>query len=94
MEAEPAFDVVVLGGTLGIFAATIIGFTAGVLRLSNNFLISRLVAVYVEFTRNVPVLLQIIFWWVILLALPKVRECHQASSILGLFAERVVPAAA
>ncbi|MBO23089.1 MAG: amino acid ABC transporter permease [Rhodospirillaceae bacterium] len=64
----------ILVATLGIFAATIIGFTAGVLRLSNNFLISRLVAVYVEFTRNVPVLLQIIFWWVILLALPKVRD--------------------
>ena len=58
----------------GIFAATIIGFIAGILRLSKNFLISRLVTVYVEFIRNVPVLLQIIFWWVILLALPKVRQ--------------------
>lgn len=64
----------ILVAALGIVTATIIGFTAGVLRLSNNFLISRLVAVYVEFTRNVPVLLQIIFWWVILLALPKVRD--------------------
>jgi general L-amino acid transport system permease protein len=58
----------------GIFASTLIGFIAGILRLSNNFLISSLVSVYVEFIRNVPVLLQIIFWWVILLALPKVRE--------------------
>jgi general L-amino acid transport system permease protein len=58
----------------GIFASTIIGFIAGILRLSSNFLISRLVSVYVEFIRNVPVLLQIIFWWVILLALPKVRQ--------------------
>jgi len=57
---------------LGIFASTIIGFIAGILRLSRNFLISRLVGIYVEFIRNVPVLLQIIFWWVILLALPKV----------------------
>lgn len=64
----------ILVAALGIVTATIIGFTAGVLRLSNNFLISRLVAAYVEFTRNVPVLLQIIFWWVILLALPKVRD--------------------
>ena len=64
----------ILVAALGIVTATIIGFTAGVLRLSNNFLISRLVTVYVEFTRNVPVLLQIIFWWVILLALPKVRD--------------------
>lgn len=64
----------ILVAVLGIITATIIGFTAGVLRLSNNFLISRLVAVYVEFTRNVPVLLQIIFWWIILLSLPKVRD--------------------
>ena len=59
---------------MGIAAATAIGFVTGVLRLSNNFLISRMVAVWVEFTRNVPVLLQIIFWWLIMLALPKVRD--------------------
>ena len=64
----------ILVAVLGIVAATIIGFIAGVLRLSNNFLVSQIVAVYVEFTRNVPVLLQIIFWWVIMLALPKVRD--------------------
>ena len=64
----------ILVAVLGIVAATIIGFIAGVLRLSNNFLVSRIVAVYVEFTRNVPVLLQIIFWWVIMLALPRVRD--------------------
>ena len=63
----------ILVAALGIVAATLIGFAAGVLRLSNNFLVSRIVGVYVEFTRNVPLLLQIIFWWVIMLALPKVR---------------------
>ena len=64
----------ILVAILGIIAATVIGFLAGILRLSNNFLISRIVGAYVEFTRNVPVLLQIIFWWIVLLALPKVRE--------------------
>jgi len=64
----------ILVAVLGIIAATGIGFVAGVLRLSNNYLISRIVAVYVEFTRNVPLLLQIIFWWVIMLALPRVRD--------------------
>ena len=64
----------VLVAAMGIAAATLIGFVAGVLRLSNNFLISRTAAVYVEFTRNVPVLLQIIFWWLIMLALPPVRD--------------------
>ena len=46
----------------GIFFATLLGVAAGVLRLSGNWLISRLVYVYVEFTRNVPVLLQILLW--------------------------------
>ena len=64
----------ILVAALGIVAATIIGFLAGVLRLSRNFLVSKIVTVYVEFTRNVPLLLQIIFWWVILLALPRVRD--------------------
>ena len=63
----------ILVAALGIAAATLIGFAAGVLRLSNNYLVSRIVGVYVEFTRNVPLLLQIIFWWVIMLALPRVR---------------------
>ena len=64
----------ILVAALGIVAATIIGFVVGVVRLSNNFLLSGVAAVYVEFTRNVPVLLQIIFWWIIMLALPRVRD--------------------
>ena len=64
----------ILVAIMGIIAATFIGFVTGVLRLSNNFLISRIVGVWVEFTRNVPVLLQIIFWWLIMVALPKWRE--------------------
>ncbi|MEM1045025.1 MAG: ABC transporter permease subunit [Pseudomonadota bacterium] len=47
---------------VGIFIATILGFILGVLRLSSNWLVSRLVYWYVEFTRNVPLLLQILFW--------------------------------
>ena len=74
----------VLVAALGIVAATIIGFLAGVLRLSSNFLVSRIVTVYVEFTRNVPLLLQIIFWWVILLALPRVRDSISIADTLYL----------
>ncbi|MCY4482876.1 MAG: amino acid ABC transporter permease [Spirochaetaceae bacterium] len=70
----------VLVASMGVIAATIIGFLAGILRLSPNFLISRIVTVYVEFTRNVPLLLQIIFWWVILLALPRVRDSIQVGA--------------
>ena len=64
----------ILVSSMGIVAATVIGFFAGVIRLSPNFLLSRMAGVYVEITRNVPVLLQIIFWWVVLSGLPKVRE--------------------
>ena len=44
----------------GIALATVLGFTMGVLRLSGNWLISRMVYVFIEFTRNVPVLLHIL----------------------------------
>ena len=64
----------VLVAAMGIIAATGLGFVAGVLRLSPNFLLSRLVGAYVEVTRNVPLLLQIIFWWAVSTGLPKVRD--------------------
>ena len=44
----------------GIALATVLGFTMGVMRLSGNWLISRMVYVFIEFTRNVPVLLHIL----------------------------------
>ena len=47
----------------GIVAATIIGVIVGVARLSKNWLISRLAMVYVEIFRNIPLLLQIFFWY-------------------------------
>jgi general L-amino acid transport system permease protein len=64
----------VLVSVLGIITATILGFIGGVLRLSDNWIVSRLVTSWIEFTRNVPLLLQIIFWWAILTSLPKVRD--------------------
>ena len=45
----------------GIVIASILGFTLGVLRLSSNWLVNRIVYVFLEFTRNVPVLLHILF---------------------------------
>jgi general L-amino acid transport system permease protein len=47
---------------LGIIAATILGFLIGVMRLSPNFFLSRFAALYIETFRNIPVLLQIMFW--------------------------------
>jgi len=51
---------------VGVVLATIIGFVMGVARLSRNWLISRLAAVYIEVIRNIPLLLQIIFWYLVL----------------------------
>lgn len=70
---------------LGIVAATILGFIFGVLRLSNNFLISRIVGVYIELTRNVPVLLQIIMWHAIIVStMPKPKQAYNFGDIAFL----------
>lgn len=52
----------ILVAVLGIVAATILGFLIGVIRLSPNWLISRGALAYIEIFRNVPLLLQIMFW--------------------------------
>jgi general L-amino acid transport system permease protein len=64
----------VLIAALGCLAATILGFIVGVLRLSSNWLVSRVAYWYVEILRNIPLLLQIIFWWNILILMPTVRN--------------------
>lgn len=59
----------------GIFFATIIGFGAGVARLSSNWVVSRLASVYVETIRNIPLLLQMFFWYFALIPiLPNPRD--------------------
>lgn len=65
---------------LGCIFATILGFTLGVLRLSGNWLMEKMIYWYVEFTRNVPLLLQIIFWYTIFLGLPHIRDSIQFGS--------------
>jgi general L-amino acid transport system permease protein len=65
----------VLVSGLGIILATIIGFLMGVARLSSNWLIARLATVYVETFRNIPLLLQIMFWYfAVLQPLPGPRQ--------------------
>lgn len=59
----------------GILFATIIGFVAGIMRLSPNWLIRKIAAVYIETLRNIPLLLQIFFWYyVVLSVLPSPRQ--------------------
>lgn len=60
---------------LGIIFATILGFIVGVARLSNNWLISKIATVYIETFRNIPLLIQIIFWYSLIVgSLPSVRN--------------------
>jgi general L-amino acid transport system permease protein len=55
--------------------ATIVGFLVGIARLSKNFLLAKLSAGYVEIIRNLPLLLQLLFWYnAVLKALPEMRE--------------------
>ena len=66
-----------LVAALGIVAATVIGFVVGIGRLSPNWLIARLATVYVEVVRNVPLLLQLFFWYfAVLKNLPNPRQSY------------------
>ncbi len=82
---------------LGIMLATALGFLIGVARLSSNWLISRLAGVYIELFRNVPLLLQLFFWYfAVLRALPAPRHSLAIGeavflNIRGLYLPRPVP---
>lgn len=66
-----------LVSAIGVVLATIIGFTVGVARLSNNWLVARVAMVYVETLRNIPLLLQLFFWYfAVLRALPGTRDSY------------------
>ena len=65
----------ILVASIGIFFATILGVVVGISRLSPNYLIAKFAAVYIEIFRNIPLLLQIFFWYFAALrALPLPKE--------------------
>ncbi len=66
-----------LAGTIGIGVATSLGFFVGLGRLSANGLVADLAAGYVNIIRNVPVVLQAMFWYACLLHLPPVRAAYE-----------------
>jgi general L-amino acid transport system permease protein len=71
-----------LASAISIVLATIVGLIVGICRLSKNYLVSRLATAYVETLRNIPLLVQLLFWYVAILQLfPNVR---QAISIFDL----------
>ena len=69
----------------GVIIATILGFTMGILRLSSNWLVNRIVYVFLEFTRNVPVLLHILFvYGIFLYTLPVPKKAISISDTVFL----------
>ena len=58
----------------GVILATALGIIIGVGRLSTNWIAARIAMVYIGFFRNVPLLVQLFFWFYLVLALPRVRD--------------------
>ena len=87
-SASPYWKALVVGvintfrvAIVGCILATILGVFVGVASLSRNFLVNKITAGYIHILRNIPVLLQMIFWITLMHALPPVRE---AKSFLGM----------
>lgn len=74
-----------LVSALAIVFSTVLGFIIGVTRLSSNWLISRIAAVYIEIVRNVPLLLQILFWYIAILnPLPRPKQAFNLMDLAFL----------
>ncbi|PWC11784.1 amino acid ABC transporter permease [Brenneria roseae subsp. americana] len=71
----------------GIVLATTLGFSVGIARVSRNWLLARLAGGYIEMMRNIPVILQVIFWSVVIRNLPSPREAIELGS-LGFLTNR------
>ena len=87
----------ILVAIVGIILATIIGFAMGIARLSHNWLVSTLATIYIETVRNIPLLLQLLLIYAILLhVLPQARESAVLLDAVllntgGLFLPKPVP---
>ena len=68
---------------VGIVLATILGTLLGVARLSKNWLLARLAGAYIEIVRDLPLLLQLLFWYALLQALPGPRQA--INPVTGVF---------
>ena len=69
---------------IGIVLATILGTLIGIGRLSSNWLLARLTAFYVETLRDIPLLLQLLFWYALLQGLPAPRQALHIGSLVFL----------
>tara|TARA_B100001123_G_scaffold448214_1_gene608319 strand:- start:2328 stop:3518 length:1191 start_codon:yes stop_codon:yes gene_type:complete len=89
----------ILIAILGIFFATILGFLIGIGRLSDNWLVSRFCGFYIEILRNIPLLLQLFFWYhAVLRVLPRAKNSLNIGdsyflNLKGLFLPKPIPEA-
>ena len=77
-----AFTNTLVVSIVGVILATALGIVVGVARMSGNWLVAKIATAYVEFFRNVPLLVLLFFWFYIVLALPPVREGYVVASNL------------
>jgi general L-amino acid transport system permease protein len=69
----------------GVVLATLLGFVIGIARLSGNWLVARLSTVYIEVIRNIPLLLQLLFWYfAVLQTLPQPRDSLEVGGAIFL----------
>ena len=74
-----------LVSALAIVTSTLLGFTLGVLRLSPNWLLAKMAESYTEIMRNIPLLLQVLFWYLAVLSpLPGPRQAYSIYDIAYL----------
>jgi general L-amino acid transport system permease protein len=84
---------------IGIFFTTILGFIIGIARLSKNWMVAKVAMVYVETLRNIPLLVQLLFWYIAVLGpLPQPRNSIEMGAGFfinsrGLFMARPIYAA-
>jgi len=85
---------------IGIFLATVIGFIVGLARLSKNYLVQKFATVYVETLRNIPLLLQLLFWYKAVLSIlpsPRAGGLEPGVEVVfnlnnrGLYMPRIIP---
>ncbi len=76
-------------GAIGLFFATLFGIVIGTMRISTNPVISFMGTCYVEAMRNIPLILQVIFWYSIYIHLPPPRQAVQVLELVMLSARGI-----
>jgi general L-amino acid transport system permease protein len=73
----------IIVAAIGCLLALALGFVVGIARLSSNWLVQKIATFYIELFRNIPLLLQILFWYsAVLKPLPGPRELHEKGDMV------------